>query len=178
MTYVTIRIKGEDGHKQVDLTAERTVVGRAEDCDLPITHDSISRQHCAIVRVGEQWYLDDLGSSNGTRVNEDKIGSRVELKERDIIKIGKARLTFHSAARKERKQASSGVGLALDEEDLVAAGGAALVREIGATDPSEAVPCEHCGAWVSIAHRLAGDKMNCPACDRAFSVPQLVAATT
>src|SRR5437867_7916770 len=43
----------------------RLVIGRAEDCDLRIPHESVSRRH-AILSGRGGWHLEDLGSSNGT----------------------------------------------------------------------------------------------------------------
>ena len=57
MAYLTIRIKNQDGYSQQDLTDERTVVGRSEDCGVCIKHESVSRQHCAFVRVGDECWL-------------------------------------------------------------------------------------------------------------------------
>lgn len=166
MAYLTIRVKGEDGFTQHDLDGERVVVGRTEDCDVTIAHDSISRQHCAFVREGGTWYVEDLGSSNGTRVDGEKIQGRVALGERTIVKPGKARLTFHAGERKRRDEGP----IAVDAGD----GGTAPTRERGIDDPPEATRCDHCGAWLSIAHRLPGESMTCAACGRPLSVPQLV----
>lgn len=174
MAYLTIRIRDQEGHSQEDLGLERNVVGRNEDADVVIKHESISRQHCAFVRVEDRWYVEDLGSSNGTRLNNEKIDGRQPLTERDIVKIGKARLTFHAGERGKKKAKSVDAdGLQLSK-DALGDGGNAEVREVTADDPQEAIPCSHCGTWVSIAHRLAGDRMNCPACSRSLSVPQLI----
>ena len=173
MAYVTIRIKGEEGHTQKDLTGDRVVLGRAEDAGIVIKHESISRQHCEFVLDGETWYINDLESANGTRLNNEKLEGRLALTERDVVKAGKARLTFHVGERKKRKRKSRDHdGIALDDGDL--GGDNAPTREAGVDDPPEAVTCEHCECWLSVAHHLPGDSMSCPQCKRTFTVPQLV----
>lgn len=169
MAYVTIRIKGADGHSFTELNKDRMVLGRSSRTDLPIKHTSISREHCAFVQENGVWYIEDLGSSNGTWVGKDKLAGRRELKERDIVKAGHARLTFHAGARGAADEAA--VDLALDDDPADAPRGP--VRTPGADDPPEAVPCQHCGGWFSIAHRLAGDEMDCPRCGKRNTVPAM-----
>lgn len=169
MAFVTVRIKGTEGYTRSALDKERMVVGRSSATDLPIRNTTISREHCAIVREGERWFVLDLGSANGTRVGEDKLeaNGRRELKERDIIKAGKARLTFHLGSIDE---AEAAIDIPAGDDD----GPAAPQRVRGADDPPEACPCAACGGWFSIAHRTAGDSMDCPRCGKANLVPELV----
>jgi len=167
VAYLTIRIKGEDGYTQRDLEGDRVVIGRNEEADCIIKDTNISRQHCAFVREDGTWSIEDLGSANGTRLNREKISGRQQLNERDIVKLGHARLTFHASSRPEHKRE----GIELDANAL--GGNLARSRQVSIDDPAEATTCDHCGSWVSIAHRLAGDRMQCPACNRSFSVPEL-----
>jgi hypothetical protein len=169
MAYVTIRIKGADGHSFNELTKERLVLGRSSRTDLPIKHTSISREHCAFVREGEAWFVEDLGSSNGTWVNKDKVAGRAQLKERDIVKVGHARLTFHAGERGAGDEAAVDIGLDDDPADAPAG----PIRHPGPDDPLEAIPCGHCATWFSIAHRSAGDEMDCPRCGKANTVPSM-----
>lgn len=178
MAYLTIRIKDVEGHTKAQLDQDRMVAGRQSDNEIPIKHSSISRQHCAFVREGDVWFLEDLGSANGTRVNNEKITGRVTLSERDIVKIGAARLTVHltdqPAKSKPRKPAISGDDDGISLPADLASGPAAEVREAGIDDPAEAIPCQACGTWMSIAHRSPGERMQCPCCTAEVAIPQLV----
>jgi hypothetical protein len=55
----------EDG-APLEVTKERFVIGRGRHCDLVIDSGKVSREHAAIVRDGDGWAIEDLGSSNGT----------------------------------------------------------------------------------------------------------------
>jgi len=166
MAYVTIRLKGIEGHSQTDLGKDRMILGRASKNELPIAHTSISREHCAFVREQGAWFIEDLGSSNGTWLNKDKLAGKKPLKERDIVKAGKARVTFHEGERKDGAEVA--VDIELDDD-----GDKGPTRTVGAEDPPEAMPCAQCGLWFSIAHRLAGESMDCPRCGHGNVVPSM-----
>ena len=72
----------------------RIVIGRsAMDSDICIDYDkSVSSKHCAIERRGNNFYLVDLGSSNGTYLDENKVLSEVEIYSGSIIKLGRVQL--------------------------------------------------------------------------------------
>ena len=61
--------------KTLDLVTHKksVIVGRSPKCDLVVPHDSMSRQHCQIDYFKEQFYITDLGSSNGVSINGQKI---------------------------------------------------------------------------------------------------------
>ncbi|MDA3963800.1 MAG: FHA domain-containing protein [Planctomycetota bacterium] len=173
MAYLTVRTKGEDGHDYFDLTQTEVVLGRQEDCEFRVDSDRLSRRHCVFTREDNNWFLEDLDSANGTRVGTEKISEKVPLNERDVVKAGKLRMTFHRGSRSQRKAKKDAKAIDLDGDDL---GGTstAPTREPGINDPPEAIPCEHCHTWFSIAHRLPGDSMACPQCNKSCTVPQLV----
>jgi pSer/pThr/pTyr-binding forkhead associated (FHA) protein len=54
---------------------------------------TVSRDHALVVRRGDDWYLDDLGSLNGTYVNRQRIESQ-RLDDGDELQVGKYKLTF------------------------------------------------------------------------------------
>jgi hypothetical protein len=170
MAFLTVRIKGTEGYTRSALGKDRMVLGRASATDLPIKHTSISREHCAFVKEGDRWFVEDLGSSNGTWVGKVKVNGRQALNEKDIVKVGHARLTFHAG---ELSQAAAIEVASEDEPGGSADGIAAETRARGPGDPPEAIACAACGAWFSIAHRLAGESMPCPRCGQAAKIPVL-----
>jgi pSer/pThr/pTyr-binding forkhead associated (FHA) protein len=68
-----------DGGPPVEIAKDLTVVGRKEDCDLRLEHKSVSKMHCVIVKTDGMLLLRDLGSTNGTRVNGQRVRRAVLL---------------------------------------------------------------------------------------------------
>src|SRR5262249_48766450 len=67
-----------------------TLVGRKDDCDLRLNHKSISKQHCVIVRTDGLLLLRDLGSTNGTRVNGQRV-RRAALLPNDVLSVASSK---------------------------------------------------------------------------------------
>jgi predicted component of type VI protein secretion system len=64
----------QEGGPPITLHSAITIVGRsAKHCDLVVDHTSISKQHCILVKTDGLLYLRDLGSTNGTRVNGQRV---------------------------------------------------------------------------------------------------------
>jgi pSer/pThr/pTyr-binding forkhead associated (FHA) protein len=62
-----------DDAPAIDLTKDLTLVGRGEDCDVRIDHKSVSKLHCLLVKTDGLILVRDLGSTNGTRVNGQRV---------------------------------------------------------------------------------------------------------
>lgn len=80
----------------------RIRIGRnSRSADLILSHDSISKCHAAIFRKGQSLYLEDCGSSNGTKVNGESLGKEVKaikLKEGDRVSLGEVVLRFRKVS--------------------------------------------------------------------------------
>jgi len=68
--------------------SKEIVVGRSSELDMVLVEDMVSRRHAKITVTGDQIFIQDLGSTNGTFVNGEKI-KRARLQEGDRILIGK-----------------------------------------------------------------------------------------
>lgn len=66
---------------------QEIVVGRASDLDMVLVEDMVSRKHARILHTESEFTIEDLGSTNGTFVNGEKI-TRARLKEGDRVLIG------------------------------------------------------------------------------------------
>ena len=85
-----------------DLDDGETVVGRNPDCTIPLEFQGISRQHFKITVHNDIANVSDMGSSNGTFVNNQKIEGSPELIKGDHIKIGSVALKFLPKGDTER----------------------------------------------------------------------------
>ncbi len=75
-----------DGSAPIEIDRELTLVGRKEDCDLRLDHKSVSKVHCVLVKTDGLLLLRDLGSTNGTRVNGQRV-RRAALLPNDKLTI-------------------------------------------------------------------------------------------
>ena len=66
---------------------KQIIVGRSSDLDMVLVEDMVSRKHARIAMQADQIWIEDLGSTNGTFVNGEKI-KRARLKEGDRVLIG------------------------------------------------------------------------------------------
>jgi pSer/pThr/pTyr-binding forkhead associated (FHA) protein len=75
--------------------ADRTTIGKAPENDISLAEDpTASRLHAILERFPAGWCITDLGSSNGTSVNGERIWSSHRLTDGDEIRIGQSRLIF------------------------------------------------------------------------------------
>ena len=73
------------------------VIGRNEDVAIRLSHPGISRQHASIRREGRNYWLVDLGSANGTFVNDVALTSARALRHGDRLQLGALVLTFQQS---------------------------------------------------------------------------------
>jgi len=72
-------------------------MGRSETADITLADDRVSGKHCEVIRNPNGFVVRDLGSSNGTLVNAQKI-SEVDLREGDLVQVGYTVFKFQSVA--------------------------------------------------------------------------------
>jgi serine phosphatase RsbU (regulator of sigma subunit) len=76
------------------LDREAAVLGRDTACDISLASHEVSKRHSRIVRKGEAYHIEDLQSTNGTRVNEADLTEPRRLEDGDLIEIGDFRFVF------------------------------------------------------------------------------------
>lgn len=67
---------------------DRVTIGRQGDNDIVIPEDEVSSYHCRIFREGDELFLEDLGSTNGTFANGGQVHGRFRLSAGDIVTVG------------------------------------------------------------------------------------------
>jgi len=90
----------EPGSNPKTLTIENDVaiIGRSNDCSIPIQDTKASRMHCQIVKTSQGFEVIDLGSSNGTRVNGQP-ARRHPLRPGDAVEVGETAIVFEGDGR-------------------------------------------------------------------------------
>jgi len=71
-------------------------IGRSEENDISVEDPMVSKNHCRIITQGDNFLIEDLGSSNGTVVNGEQVNTYM-LQDGDKLFLGETTLTFHKA---------------------------------------------------------------------------------
>ncbi|HET7883698.1 MAG TPA: SpoIIE family protein phosphatase [Acetobacteraceae bacterium] len=87
--------------RHVALNLLPLTVGRSAPADVVLAGSTVSRRHCRIARQGESIVVEDLGSTNGTFVNSERISAPSVLEDGARIMIGEHALTYHRRSRQE-----------------------------------------------------------------------------
>jgi len=108
-----------------ELTGRETIIGRHPECEVQLHSNMVSRRHATVEQEGDEHFISDLGSGNGTFLNGRRIEERTPLAHLDRIKLGPVLLRFESdtaSSRSGHDLSSSGTGLfnvdiASDQDD-------------------------------------------------------------
>ncbi len=77
------------------LTGSLTI-GRSPDCDVSVKDILLSRKHCKLEEIDGQWFVEDLGSKNGTTIDGQTI-TRQPLKDGQLVRVGRTKVAFFAA---------------------------------------------------------------------------------
>ena len=84
-----------DGRRvEFPLDADALEVGRDEEIAIRLDEPLVSRRHARLERRGDAWVVVDLGSTNFTRVNGERVRRERELAHGDEVTLGRARCVF------------------------------------------------------------------------------------
>ena len=88
-----------NGRTVVELKGDRVTVGKGAENDVVIAGDpTASRLHAVVERFPAGWCVTDVGSSNGTYLNGERIWAQQRLRHGDEMRIGRSRLLFRNSA--------------------------------------------------------------------------------
>lgn len=119
--------------KEVELTKERTTLGRRPYNDIVIDNLAVSGEHAVIHMADDGVEIEDVGSTNGTYVNAKAV-TRQELRNGDIIEVGKYKIRFLQEAEGENFEKTMLVKPGMVSPSMVAP------RAAAAATPQAAVP--------------------------------------
>jgi pSer/pThr/pTyr-binding forkhead associated (FHA) protein len=72
----------------VPLTSDAITIGRQQGNTIQLTEKNVSRRHARLYPEADAWVIEDLGSYNGVKVNNDVVDGRTRLREGDVVEIG------------------------------------------------------------------------------------------
>ena len=140
------------------LDSPQIVIGRAKEADLPINDHYLSGKHARVLVVHNFYYVEDLGSRNGTTVNGKSI-KFMRLAHQDVIRVGQTNLRFlqmdaidGNYIKKLNLQAVQSLALAVEAKDPYTKGHSERVAEVS----------EHLATMMGLSHahveriRIAG----------------------
>ncbi|MAU82985.1 FHA domain-containing protein [Gordonia sp. Z-3] len=81
--------QGALANTRITLGTQPVLLGRADDSTLVLTDDYASERHARLSRRGDDWYVEDLGSTNGTYLDRSKVTTAVRVPLSTPIRIGK-----------------------------------------------------------------------------------------
>jgi len=100
---------GLDAGRHLALRDGRNLIGRGPRNDLELTDPSVSRSHAAVIVGPDGLWLEDLGSSSGTRVNHQQVTGPIRISPGDRIELGLVHLHVESRALPESVPPSTAV---------------------------------------------------------------------
>jgi predicted component of type VI protein secretion system len=123
--------------KVIPVTRSPFVIGRSHNCHLRPASAAVSNRHCAIWQKGERVIVRDLGSSNGTFVNGQRVYDRKEIQDGDRLQVGP--LSFQACLQKGpavNQQAPMSLSKPPADGDDLEDAAALLLSEIDGARPS------------------------------------------
>lgn len=130
-----LQLKDTAGMATISLDTPQIVIGRSKGVDIQIKDKFISTKHARILVVHNSYYIEDLGSRNGTRVNGNPI-SRTRLANQDVINLGQTNLRFvqmdvvdENYVKKINLQMIQSLALAVEDKDPFTKGHSERVSE-------------------------------------------------
>jgi pSer/pThr/pTyr-binding forkhead associated (FHA) protein len=86
------------GRRHVELDGDRVTIGKDEQNDIVLDSDpTVSRLHAVLEQFRAGWCVTDVGSSNGTFLNGERIWAQQRLRHGDEVRIGRTRLLFRNS---------------------------------------------------------------------------------
>lgn len=92
---ISFSVRQEAGSSSLKyFTQPEIILGRDPGCDIPLTDDTVSTRHAQLTYHHNQWWLEDLASTNGTILNGAQVSMPTVVTSGDEIKCGATRLTI------------------------------------------------------------------------------------
>ncbi|HEX5747099.1 MAG TPA: FHA domain-containing protein [Archangium sp.] len=129
MSFQLTIAEGKEAGKEFEFEQDSVLIGRVTECDVVLYDAGISRRHCRIFVEGGQYFVEDLGSSNGTQLNGKLVKEKQPLAEGDQLSLGPVVFVFRPVAADIVTDAG---GVSADSTRIVSVDNVARQRNRGA----------------------------------------------
>src|SRR3954454_860984 len=85
-------VDGANEGERADLASAPILIGRGSDAAIRLDDDYVSTRHARIASSGDQWFVEDLGSTNGTYIGSHRLTQPTSLQVGSTVRIGKTTL--------------------------------------------------------------------------------------
>jgi len=111
---ILIFLHGPMAGKRIPIDRDELTIGRSDTNDVVLDDKLVSRLHAIVMRRGDVVLVEDLGSNNGTYVQDERLHAIRQLHDGQTITIGTSRVMFEdaSASGEETTQIAAGGGMA------------------------------------------------------------------
>lgn len=115
-----LTLTGPEGRHRFAMVGDEIILGRAPSCDIAIGHKSISRRHLRVAIEGSHFVAEDLGSQNGTRINNRRINGPTPFKIGDKVQMSEFTIEvgYLESPQTAAGQQLSGKTMMIDRSEL------------------------------------------------------------
>src|SRR5579885_1752676 len=103
-----VTLQGPGAGRQYRLGDDPLVIGRDPGAAIHLDSGGVARQHARVIRVGDAYFIEDLGSRNGTFVNGRRVEGRAPLADGDRVQIADFAITFRLEPDERRPRPGQG----------------------------------------------------------------------
>lgn len=96
LPHTLVVVQGPTSGRSYQLGNAPVLMGRSPECTVPLDDDYASGRHARLFAQGSRWFLEDLGSTNGTYVNEQRLTRAVALEVGQPFRVGKSVMELRS----------------------------------------------------------------------------------
>jgi len=86
---ITVHWTENDEVLSQQFTQPEVIIGREQGCELPVSNEMVSARHARLSYHNNQWWVEDLQSTNGTYLNDERVYTSTVLIEGDELRCGK-----------------------------------------------------------------------------------------